>query len=173
MLMKLSAKQARNVLSLRIKMRKRLHGVTAIFLWRQIRDYGLLAFHSLRPSRIELAGGAIRGGGHQKSGSEFPDSAENQKSADRRKNGTSRKTELIGMTNMPPGITEPPVSAKTCPFCGDSRSSVEPTSCDWVAVNCLNCGAVGPEIRAEFDYCGRTTQKSKDGATLEWNRRAQ
>lgn len=65
--------------------------------------------------------------------------------------------------------------ALPCPFCGSHDVEVAETdSYKWAAVRCLECGAIGPEVRvqdirpaAEPEH----SERDQQSAFAEWNRR--
>ena len=62
-----------------------------------------------------------------------------------------------------------------CPFCGASPEMADGSICHtsddrekWGAIQCLECGATGPDVRTEYE----PFLAWRDDAVAEWNRRA-
>jgi len=56
---------------------------------------------------------------------------------------------------------------KPCPFCGSSNVGMMAAQPKWGCVECVSCGARGPEVRTEYE----TSDHWRDAAVAEWNRR--
>ena len=65
---------------------------------------------------------------------------------------------------------------KPCPFCGSHNIGVDETDgYKWIAVRCSECGAIGPEVRAQDIRPAALPEFSERdhlSAFAEWNRRA-
>lgn len=61
---------------------------------------------------------------------------------------------------------------KPCPFCGSTvgLNFVDSQGCKWGNAVCPDCGAMGPEVRTNYDV-GENAPWHEE-ATKEWNTRA-
>ncbi|MBU6408058.1 MAG: Lar family restriction alleviation protein [Alphaproteobacteria bacterium] len=61
-----------------------------------------------------------------------------------------------------------------CPFCGEDVAITYPQAGDtrekWGAATCISCGAVGPDVRTDYDTSENAPWRAE--AIKEWNRRA-